>query len=234
MRRYLAPLLAGSLLAVLFIGPAPAENILLNLGSGGKTLAADSISGVEHQRMKCQFGDDGSATDCSHAAPLPVEGATAHDSALSTLDPNPLVLGGDATTSLPTAVADGDAVRLQADDLGRLVVVAQAPRDLVVHQRSTFTTTSEATILTAGASGVFHDITAIILSNSGSLETTVDIKDSTSGTIRLSVDLASDGGGAAINFSPPLTQSTAANNWRAVLSAATSTVYITVVAVKNN
>lgn len=49
-----------------------ADNVTLNAGSGGDTVAADDIAGVKHQRVKAQFGVDGSATDVSAADPLPV------------------------------------------------------------------------------------------------------------------------------------------------------------------
>lgn len=48
-----------------------ADNTVLNLGAGGDTIATDDISGVKHQRVKMEFGADGSATDVSAAAPLP-------------------------------------------------------------------------------------------------------------------------------------------------------------------
>lgn len=49
-----------------------ADNIVLNAGSGGATIAADDISSVWHQRVKVEYGADGSATDVSLANPLPV------------------------------------------------------------------------------------------------------------------------------------------------------------------
>ncbi len=49
------------------------DNIALDSGSGGDTLAADDISSVKHQRVKIEHGADGSATDVSTASPLPVE-----------------------------------------------------------------------------------------------------------------------------------------------------------------
>jgi hypothetical protein len=49
-----------------------ADNVTLNTGSGGDTIAADEIGGVKHQRVKVEFGADGSATDASPANPLPV------------------------------------------------------------------------------------------------------------------------------------------------------------------
>jgi hypothetical protein len=52
-----------------------ADNTTLNAGSGGDTIASDDIAGVKHQRVKVQFGADGSATDVSAGAPLPVDGS---------------------------------------------------------------------------------------------------------------------------------------------------------------
>lgn len=49
-----------------------ADNITLNAGTGGDTLAADDVAGVKHQRVKPVFGADGSATDVSATTPLPV------------------------------------------------------------------------------------------------------------------------------------------------------------------
>lgn len=49
-----------------------ADNTTLNTGSGGDVIATDDIGGIKHQRVKVEFGADGSATDVSAAAPLPV------------------------------------------------------------------------------------------------------------------------------------------------------------------
>lgn len=51
------------------------DNVTLNSGSGGETIAADDISGVQHQRVKIQYGVDGSATDVSDTNPLPIDDA---------------------------------------------------------------------------------------------------------------------------------------------------------------
>lgn len=50
-----------------------ADNFVANSGSGGSTFAADDISAVLHPRVKVEWGADGSATDASVAAPLPVQ-----------------------------------------------------------------------------------------------------------------------------------------------------------------
>lgn len=49
-----------------------AENTTLNPGTGGDIIATDDIGGVKHQRVKVQYGDNGSATDVSAANPLPI------------------------------------------------------------------------------------------------------------------------------------------------------------------
>ena len=48
-----------------------ADNTTLNAGTGGDVIASDDIGGVKHQRVKVEFGADGSATDVSAANPLP-------------------------------------------------------------------------------------------------------------------------------------------------------------------
>ncbi len=40
-----------------------ANNSELNAAGGGDLIATNEISGVHHQRVKLQFGADGSATD---------------------------------------------------------------------------------------------------------------------------------------------------------------------------
>lgn len=47
-----------------------ADNVAVTAGSG-TTIATDDVGGVQHQRVKVEFGADGSATDVSAAAPLP-------------------------------------------------------------------------------------------------------------------------------------------------------------------
>lgn len=49
-----------------------ADNTVLNLGSGGDTISTDDVGGsVKVQRVKVQYGADGSATDASATTPLP-------------------------------------------------------------------------------------------------------------------------------------------------------------------
>jgi hypothetical protein len=52
-----------------------ADNTVLDPGAAGDTIATDDIGGVKHQRVKVQYGDDGSATDVSDTNPLPIDDA---------------------------------------------------------------------------------------------------------------------------------------------------------------
>jgi len=56
-----------------------ADNITLNPGSGGSIVASDDVSGVQHQLVKLEYGADGSATQVSGTAPLPVQEFVATD-----------------------------------------------------------------------------------------------------------------------------------------------------------
>ena len=49
-----------------------ADNVVLNSGSGGSTIATDDIGGIQHQLIKVEYGDDGSAIPVSLSYPLPV------------------------------------------------------------------------------------------------------------------------------------------------------------------
>ena len=49
------------------------DDVLLNAGSGGDTIAADLIGAVKHQRVKIEFGGDNTATEVSLTNRLPVD-----------------------------------------------------------------------------------------------------------------------------------------------------------------
>lgn len=159
-----------------------------------------------------------------------VVGNTADDSPASGA---PVPMGATARTTNRTAVGDGDVVRIAADDMGRQVTVIGQVRDLMTHQHTQIASSAaETTILTAGAAGVFHDLTQLVITNQTATAVTCTIKDATAGTTRMIIALAASGG-AVIPFARPVTQATAANNWTATLSSAAVTVNFFVQAEKN-
>jgi hypothetical protein len=85
------------------------DNIVLNAMSGGDTCAADDIGGVKYQRFKVAYGADGSASDVSASAPLPVV-------------PTPAV-GGGWSVSSQTALTNTDvAIKASAGLFGGYMV----------------------------------------------------------------------------------------------------------------
>ena len=89
------------------------------------------------------------------------------------------------------------------------------------------------TQVTAGAAGVFNDITHLSITNGSATATIVTLKDATAGTTR-GIWNISAGGGVVIPFNPPLAQATAANNWTITCGTSVASVYVNAQFVKNN
>jgi len=62
-----------------------ANNIYTDLASGGPVLATDEITDVHHQKVKVEFGVDGTATEVSSTNPLPVTNDAKIDDATNAL-----------------------------------------------------------------------------------------------------------------------------------------------------
>lgn len=145
----------------------------------------------------------------------------------------PLKVGGQARTTNPTSVADADRVNAIFDKTGRQVVITNHVREMVAQNVVTLTaSTTETTLLAAGAAGVFHDLTYLKLTNSSATGVLVTIRDATAGT---AVDFwyvppTTTMGGV---LQVPFKQTTAANNWTIQCGASVSSLYATVQAVKN-
>lgn len=136
------------------------DNTTLNSGSGGDTISTDDLGGgVKVQRVKVQYGADGSATDVASGTPLPVtiagstatvtvdasgatqpvssstyagffariEGRLDNDSAISSTVGQPVVVGGEYSSSPPKVSASGDAVRLRLTQDGKILDMYSAP-----------------------------------------------------------------------------------------------------------
>lgn len=152
-----------------------------------------------------------------------VQGEVAHDSGVGA---NPVVIGGEARTTLPAAVASGDAVRLVSDDNGRLVVVNAAPRDLVGTSFKSLSVSTTKTLVPAGGAGVLRDIVSLTLSNpSSASEAVVVIYDNiTSGNEVFKITLPVAGGPRHLSFSVPFPATTANVTWGIKSSVVGTTV----------
>jgi len=149
-----------------------------------------------------------------------VQGDAAHDAGVSG---NPILNGAEARQGDPTAVASGDAVRLIADLLGKLIVLpyANAQRSHTAATTHTATTGSQ-TLRGAQGSGIRNYITSVGISNTSATGTFVTISDGTTSFIV----------GAPANFAwcyvLPVPYRAAANTAvTAATNASVSSVYVT-------
>jgi len=88
-----------------------ADNVQLNSPTtSGALVATDEISGVQHQKVKIEFGEDGVATMVSAADPLPVSAATlplptgaATETTLASINGKLLAIGATSTLNSTSA-----------------------------------------------------------------------------------------------------------------------------------
>jgi len=143
--------------------------------------------------------------------PLPVElsdGTNAFGTPTNPLN----VLDGDLAnvgTSLPTAVTNGQRVTPMADKFGRQVTITNGHRQMLGTASVNSSAASGATLIAAGASGVFTDIVSLVITNESSTATVVSITD---GTTTYKFALAANGG-IVINFPTPLPAASSATAW---------------------
>ncbi len=90
------------------------DNTTLNLGSGGDVISTDDISGVKVQRVKVQYGTDGSATDVSDSNPLPIDDAGGS----ITVDGSVSITGDVSVTGTVAATQSGNWTARVADGSG--------------------------------------------------------------------------------------------------------------------
>ena len=89
-----------------------ADNVELNSGSGGATVAADEIGGVHYQRTKVVWGADGSANDTAAATPLPVQLQASNDQVDSNNTTTTPLAGGATYTGTGTDVLGYQAITI--------------------------------------------------------------------------------------------------------------------------
>lgn len=165
----------------------------------------------------------------TNAGTFAVQAASAGDVAHDTADSgNPVKVGGQARTTLPTAVADADRANLTVDKFGR-TIVQNSIRALRSVQKTTITSsTTETTIVTAGGAGVFLDLYGLILTNTSATATKVTIKDATAGTTRAIFQVpAGETRGYMLPAGDGIPQATANNNWTATCGTSVASLEVT-------
>ena len=84
-----------------------ADNVIIDLMSGGSTVATDNVTDVHHQLVKIEYGTDGAATMVSSSNPLPVSG-----------------ISGTTSVNTPGTITSG-SVSVIAGTVGTVGAVAQ-------------------------------------------------------------------------------------------------------------
>lgn len=159
-------------------------------------------------------------------------GAVAHDGIDSG---NPNKIGARAGTSPAgvTLVADGDRTDLYADADGLLITKPfTAYGDILVERVSDTGGTATASSVFGATAGARNCITTIAVYNDSTTNGYVDFRDGTAGTILFTLPLPAKGG-AVCNFPLPLRQTTANTAFAYDVSAALTTVYISLIGFKS-
>lgn len=166
-------------------------------------------------------------TGASSAA---VQGTVAHDSAAAQ---NPVRIGLKAKSSLEgvTLVAADDVTDAYGDLDGAQLVRPQCPLGDIISERVSDTAGTSAAFSTFGApgAGVRNYVTAIVVHNShATTDGFLDLRDGTAGSVLMTVPLPHTGG-AVITLPVPLRQPTANTALAYDVSAAITTVYISLI-----
>ncbi len=131
------------------------DNTTLNSGTGGDIIATDDISGVKHQRVKVQYGDDGAATDVSSANPLPI-------TVTGTVSPTPLDALVKSYEDTSFVTGDSPVVFDVNSDLGRdgreCLVVNDGPGDFTLAISNDGIAFSDEMTLKSGESRSFTNL----------------------------------------------------------------------------
>lgn len=160
-----------------------ADNVTTNAGSGGSTFATDDIGGVHYPFSKLAWGPRDTANEVDRASgkAMPVQGEAAHDAATTGA---PVLIGAEARASDGTAVASGDVTRIQADTLGKVVVLPGATHDMHTTGTTNYTNNTGADVIVAAGAGVRIAVTNILVTNAhASVSTKVSIRDGTTAKI---------------------------------------------------
>jgi hypothetical protein len=134
-----------------------------------------------------------------------------------------------ATTAYPTAATAGNLTGVMGDKAGRPAVVLNTVRNLVGTSTGNIASTTPASFISAGGSGVFNDIISLVLTNSSSTATIVTITDNGTGGNSYSFALAANGG-IVLNFPTPLPQGTANAAWEISCTPAETVYYVAIYA----
>lgn len=202
------------------------------------------VSGTSYQLVKIVTGDEGAATLCHSANPLPTSIANTPSVSLSgtpTVNVGTLpdvTLAGTSNVavqgSLPLPTGASTATLQTTGNTSLSSIDTKLPSRTQIDSQSTTITssTAETTIVSAVAS-TFCDLYHLDIWNTSLLTaTSLAIRDSTGGTVLATYDLPANRF-ISLDFDPPWAQTTANNNWTADCGTSTNAIVINALFVKN-
>jgi hypothetical protein len=139
---------------------------------------------------------------------------------------NVLAVASESRITARTATGDAQLSRPIVDKLGRVIVADGQIRELTDTNTLTVTTVTETTLIAAIAA-VTNDIRELVFANTSATAVRLDLRDSTAGTVRLSVILE-PGKTLFLEFTR-LKQTAVNTSWTVQLSAAVTDVRITAI-----
>lgn len=165
-----------------------ADNYTFTPGTGA-TAATEDVGGAHYTKIKTIDPTPTSSTPIGTAAnPHRMGGPIAHDSAAST---NPVQTAGEARSSLPTPVQNGDVTRLMADLYGRQYAIV--PKLTWASSNTTpITTATTTSIISAPSAGSHLRIYRLHATNSSATKVIVSWK-ATGGTELFHANLPENG-----------------------------------------
>lgn len=171
-------------------------------------------------------------TTCSTVLTL-TGSSVAHDSADSG-NPHKIGARAAATLSDDTMVANGDRTDAVSDLDGALITRTGFPLGDLISERTTNTDGTSTAFANFGATASARNyVTAISLFNSSATAGYVDFRDGTAGSVLFTVAIPAGGGAVIANGGVPLFRTTANTALAFDVSAALSTVYLSVTGFKS-
>lgn len=199
--------------------------VTANAGTGSFTVAQATAANLNATVTGTITSNVGTGT-------RPVAGDVADDAVDSG---NPVKIGAfaEANPSTSTMVADADRVNIHADIDGLLMTKPYTSYgDILVERLTNTDGASTASTVFGATASARNMITTIAVYNSSTTNGFIDFRDGTAGTVLFTLPVPAQGG-AVTNFPVPLRQTTANTAFAYDVSAALTTVYISLIGFKS-
>lgn len=135
--------------------------------------------------------------------------------------------GGEAYTAWPTAAGNGTFMLNANDKMGRSISVLDCPYDLQISTTVTLSgSTSETLLLSSGTTGVYNDLTSIVISNSGATPTLITLRNTGFGTTGWIHFMSPAGYTVGSTLPHVWPQQSSASDWTVQGAAGSTSIYV--------